>query len=45
MNFAFEHRALLWLLPLALLPWLPSGHRAQAQVPALAWIAPDALSR
>ena len=41
----FEHRALLWLLPLALLPLLPSGHRPHAQHATLRWVAPDALSR
>jgi mxaC protein len=40
-----EHPALLWLLPLMLLPWLPSARRAQAQYAALAMIAPDRLSR
>lgn len=41
----FEHRTLLCLLPLALLPWLPSARAAQAHYPALLMIAPDALSR
>jgi mxaC protein len=41
----FEHRALLWLLPLVLLPWLPSARRPQAEYPALSMIAPDRLSR
>ncbi len=45
MSFAFEHGMLLWLLPLALLPWLPSVHRAQAQYPALQQLAADAPSR
>jgi mxaC protein len=41
---AFEHHVLLWLLPLALLPWLPSSRRSQAGYPALSMIAPDRLS-
>jgi mxaC protein len=41
----FEQRELLWLLPLALLPLLPSAHRAQARHATLRWVAPDALSR
>jgi mxaC protein len=45
LTFVFEHRALLWLLPLALLPWLPSAHRAQAHYPALQQLAQDAPSR
>ncbi len=45
MSIAFEHRVWLWLLPLALLPWLPSARSAQAWYPALQWIAPDRLSR
>jgi mxaC protein len=45
MRFAFEHPALLWLLPLALLPWLPGARRAQAAYPALSMIAPDPASR
>lgn len=42
---AFEYGALLWLLPLALLPWLPSGRQPQAQYAALALIAADPRSR
>jgi mxaC protein len=41
----FEHPALLCLLALALLPWLPSAHRARAHDPALRRVATDALSR
>jgi mxaC protein len=45
MSFAFEHRAALWLLPLALLPWLPSARPAQGWYAALSLIAADWLSR
>jgi mxaC protein len=41
---AFEHAALLWLLPLALLPWLPSARQAHAQYAALSLIASDRRS-
>jgi len=45
MSFAFEHPALLCLLPLALLPWLPGARRPQARYPALSLIPADRLSR
>jgi len=41
----FEHAALLWLLPLAFLPWLPSARRGQASYAALRWVARDRSSR
>ena len=40
----FAHGALLWLLLLALLPWLPSASPAQVRLPALQRIARDAPS-
>ena len=41
---AFEHAALLGLLPLALLPWLPTARQAHAQYAALSLIASDRRS-
>jgi len=40
----FDHAALLWLLPLALWPWLPAGRPAQAQYASLALLAFDRRS-
>lgn len=45
MSIVLEHRAWLWLLPLALLPWLPRAGRAQAMHPALDHLAGDVASR
>jgi mxaC protein len=42
---AFEYRPLLWLLPLAVLPWLPGAQPPQGSYPALALIAVDRPSR
>jgi len=42
---AFDHGALLWLLPLALLPWLPSAHGPDAWYAALRWVRADRPSR
>ncbi|MBV8209073.1 MAG: VWA domain-containing protein [Burkholderiaceae bacterium] len=44
-TISFQHAALLWLLPLALLPWLPSKRPAQASYAALRWVAHDRRSR
>jgi len=44
MKLAFEYGAVLWLLPLALLPWLPSRHRAQALYASLTVLASDRRS-
>ncbi len=44
MSLAFEHGAALWLLPLAALPWLPSGQRPQGRYAALSLIAFDRRS-
>jgi mxaC protein len=44
MKLAFEHGAVLWLLPLVLWPWLPSRHRAQAQYASLALLDFDRRS-
>jgi len=41
---AFEHAAALWLLPLAVLPWLPSAGRPQGRYAALTLIAFDRRS-
>jgi mxaC protein len=44
MKLAFEHGAVLWLLPLALWPWLPSRRRPQAWYASLALLAFDRRS-
>ncbi len=43
-DLIFGQGAFLWLLPLALLPWLPSAHRPQAGYPALALLDFDRRS-
>jgi mxaC protein len=45
MNFVFEHRALLWLLPLAALPWLAGAGRDPVRYAALSLIESDRASR
>jgi mxaC protein len=45
MRFAFEHSALLWLLPLALLPWLAGAQPSDARYAALSLIKADPTSR
>jgi mxaC protein len=44
MKLSFEHAALLWLLPLALWPWLPSRHPASARYASLALLDFDRRS-
>jgi len=44
MKIAFEHAALLWLLPLAIWPWLPQQRQALAQYAALSLLAFDRRS-
>jgi mxaC protein len=45
MSFNFEHGTILWLLPLALLPWLTSAHRPDGRYAALRWVKDDLPSR
>jgi len=45
MTFTFEHRAVLWLLALAMLPWLAGAHRGGARYAALSLIDADRASR
>jgi mxaC protein len=45
MSFAFEHSALLWLLPLALLPWMAGAGRDPARYSALSLLGTDRASR
>jgi len=44
MSFSFEHGAALWLLPLAVLPWLPGVQKPDGRYSALSLIAFDRRS-